>query len=89
MTTRANDGPGNVVRLLLKQMSKLVTLGNASSSREHHQLQETWNNPSHEDIRAVAAIHARLRAESFQKAAAARSNKQGELAMFYAQQVID
>ena len=51
--------------------------------------QESWNNPSHEDIRAEAALHAKLRAESFQKAAEARSKKQGDLAVFYAQQVND
>ena len=39
------------------------------------------------DLRAEAAIHAKLRAEAFQKAAEARGRKQGELAMHYAQQV--
>ena len=39
------------------------------------------------DLRAEAAVHAQLRAEAFQKAAKARGEKQGELAMHYAQQV--
>ena len=50
---------------------------------------ESWSNPSYEEIRAEAAVHARLRVESFQKAAEARNKKQGDLAVFYAQQVSD
>ena len=49
--------------------------------------QQSWTNLSYEDIRAEAALHAKLRAECFQKAAKAHSNRQGELAVFYAQQV--
>lgn len=48
-----------------------------------------WSNPSYEEIRAEAAVHAKLRVESFQKAAEARNKKQGDLAVFYAQQVSD
>ena len=41
----------------------------------------------YDDLRAEAALHARMRAEMFQKAAAARGRKQGELATHYAMQV--
>jgi len=50
-------------------------------------VQQHLVNLSYEDIRAEAALHAKLRAECFQKAAKAHSSKQGELAVFYAQQV--
>ena len=62
------------------------TAGGLNNSKHS---QELWNNPSYEDIRAEAALHAKLRAQSFQKAAEARSKKQGDLAVFYAQQVSD
>jgi NEDD4-binding protein 2 len=39
------------------------------------------------ELRAEAALHAKLRAESFMKAAHARSKKQYEVAQYYAQQV--
>lgn len=42
--------------------------------------------PSYNNLRAEAALHAKLRAENFQKAAHARSKKQWELASYYAQQ---
>lgn len=44
-------------------------------------------DPSYDDLRAEAALHAKLRAESFQKAAHARSKKQYQLAVYYAQEV--
>ena len=43
--------------------------------------------PSYRDLRAEATLHAKLRAEAFQKAAHARSMKQGQIASYYAQQV--
>lgn len=39
------------------------------------------------ELRTEAAVHARLRSEAFQKAAEAKGKKQGDLAVFYAQQV--
>ena len=42
----------------------------------------------YDGLRAEAALHAKLRAESFQKAAMARSKKQAEVAQYYAQQVL-
>ena len=44
-------------------------------------------DPSYNDLRAEAAVHAKLRAENFQKAAHARSKKQFQVAVYYAQQV--
>lgn len=41
----------------------------------------------YDDLRAEAAIHAKLRAEAFQKAAEARSRNEGQVAWHYAQQV--
>ena len=49
--------------------------------------QEIEEQPSYDDLRAEAALHAKLRSEAFQKAAHARSLRQGEVAFFYAQQV--
>ena len=39
------------------------------------------------ELRVEAALHAKLRAESFMKAAHARSKKQYKVAQYYAQQV--
>ena len=41
----------------------------------------------YDSLRAEAALHAKLRAEFFQKAAVARSKKQTDVAQYYAQQV--
>lgn len=43
--------------------------------------------PSYDELRAEASVHAKLRAESFQKAAQAHRQKQFALAQYYAQQV--
>lgn len=71
----------------LQSVTAVALESNRSHTSSSNGHLEMWSNPSYEDIRAEAAIHAKLRAESFQKAAEARSKKQGELAMFYAQQV--
>jgi NEDD4-binding protein 2 len=47
--------------------------------------QDLEDAPSYDDLRAEAALHAKLRSEAFQKAAGARSQKQGEVALYYAQ----
>ena len=49
--------------------------------------QELQEEPSYNDMRAEAAVHAKMRAESFQKAAHARTKKQFQVALYYAQQV--
>ena len=43
--------------------------------------------PTYDDLRAEAALQAKLRAECFQKAAKAHSQKKMELAQYYAQSV--
>ena len=48
---------------------------------------QTLEAPSYRDFRAEAYQHHKLRDECFKKAALAFSNKQGQLAQFYAQQV--
>ena len=63
------------------------SVATASNNYNTNSKLESLSNPSYEEIRAEAAVHARLRVESFQKAAEARSKKQGDLAVFYAQQV--
>ncbi len=50
-------------------------------------VEEDDYQPSYDELRAEAALHAKLRAESFQKAAKAHGQKQYSLAQFYAQQV--
>jgi NEDD4-binding protein 2 len=40
----------------------------------------------YDELRAEAAVYAKLRSEAFQKAAAARNQKQWQLASYYAQQ---
>lgn len=48
----------------------------------------TADDPGYDDLRAEAALHAKLRTEAFKKAAMARSRKQGDVAQYYAQQVV-
>ncbi len=43
--------------------------------------------PSYDELRSEANVHAKLRAENFQKAAQAHGKKQFELAQYYAQLV--
>lgn len=59
----------------------------APAGESNRTFQELEDCPSYDDLRAEAALHAKLRSEAFQKAARARSLKQGEVASFYAQQV--
>ena len=48
---------------------------------------EKEEQTSYLELRAEAALHAKLRAENFMKAAHARGRKQWEVAQYYAQQV--
>ena len=48
---------------------------------------QVLQDPSYNDMRAEAALHAKMRAENFQKAAHARTKKQFEVASYYAQLV--
>jgi len=50
--------------------------------------QQLEGEPTYEELRAEAALHAKLRAETFQKAASAHAKKQYDLASFYARQVL-
>ena len=50
--------------------------------------QSLADQPSYDELRAEAALHAKLRAENFQKAAKARGQKQWEVAQFFAQKVL-
>ena len=50
---------------------------------------EFEDRPLYDDLRAEAALHAKLRSEAFQKAAHARSCRQGDVAVYYAQKVRD
>ena len=53
----------------------------------HSSFQALEDSPSYDDLRAEAALHAKLRSEAFQKAARARSLRQGEVAVYYALKV--
>ena len=57
----------------------------AASSLQADQQQQQQS--SYIELRAEAALHAKLRAENFMKAAHARAKKQWEVALYYAQQV--
>ena len=54
---------------------------------DYQVVDEDKHQPSYIELRAEAALHAKLRAECFMKAAHARSKKQYEVAQYYAQQV--
>lgn len=49
--------------------------------------EQDFSGLSYNSLRAEAALHAKLRGESFQKAVHARSKKQYDVASYYAQQV--
>ena len=48
---------------------------------------ESQHQQAYIELRAEAALHAKLRAENFMKAAHARGQKQWEVAQYYAHQV--
>ena len=50
-------------------------------------LYQTFHNPQYQDFRAEAQLYARQRKEALEKAAKAYSEKKGELASFYSDQV--
>ena len=54
---------------------------------DHQVVDEDEHQVLYLGLRAEAALHAKLRAENFMKAAHARSKKQYEVAQYYAQQV--
>ena len=62
----------------------LVTTG-LPAAAEHQAMDD--DDLLYLELRAEAALHAKLRAENFMKAAHARSKKQYEVAQYYAQQV--
>lgn len=61
--------------------------GGASPNKAIDVASNDENSDSYDNLRAEAALHAKLRAESFQKAAKAHGQKQFQLAQYYAQQV--
>lgn len=65
----------------------IVSRSSIPADDSNRTFQELEDRPTYDDLRAEAALHAKLRSEAFQKAARARSLKQGEVASFYAQQV--
>ena len=70
---------GNIIELNIK-----IFAGESGLEKED---EEDKHGPSYIELRAEAAIHAKLRAETFMKAAQARGQKQWEVAQYYTQQV--
>ncbi|XP_019851637.1 PREDICTED: uncharacterized protein LOC100633468 [Amphimedon queenslandica] len=66
-------------------VSRTATGGSNRQQGATEENEEEDTDLDYSDLRAEAAVHAQLRAEAFQKAAKARGEKQGELAMHYAQ----
>ena len=54
---------------------------------DRQELDEDQHQILYLELRAEAALHTKLRAENFMKAAHVRSKKQYEVAQYYAQQV--
>ena len=65
----------------------LCLSADSSRPREDEGSFQTLESPTYRDYRAEAFQHYKLRDDCFKKAALAFSNKQGQLAQFYAQQV--
>jgi NEDD4-binding protein 2 len=83
--------PGQPVASAARKRKTRSKTGQMSQLRRDEEavvkpFQEIEEQPSYDDLRAEAALHAKLRSEAFQKAAHARSLRQGEVAFFYAQQ---